>query len=115
MKKHMAGALSLIGLLGAYLVLRYLLFSLHGMKELPFNLFIIGAVIIIISGMAFSRKILPVLTPVGYIVGFVLGYFFQFDYGVGLNSLWIIWIGVYLGVVLVGIVAEIICWKRKAN
>ncbi len=115
MKKRMAGALSLVGLIGAYLVLRYPLLFLHNMKEWPVVLFAVGAIIVIISGLAFCKRILPVLTVSGYIVGFILGYIFQFDYGTGLNNLWIIWTCVYSGVVLVGVAVEVFYWRRKTS
>lgn len=115
MKKRMRGTLSLMGLIGAYLALRYPLFFLHNMKEWPFVLFGVGAIIIIILGLAFNRKILPILTVSGYIVGFISGYIFQFDYGTGLNNLWIIWTCVYLGAILVGVAVEIFYRGRKTN
>lgn len=114
MKKYIAGALSLLGLAGAYLVVRFPLFPFHGMKEWPLTLFIVGAVIIAVSTIL-RRKILPILTLVGYLAGFIAGYIFQFDYGVDLNNLWIIWTCVYLCTILVGIAAEIFRRKRKAS
>ncbi len=117
MKKRKVGLLSLIGLAGGYLVLRYPLFSLHGMKDWPFVLFIVGTITISISGFVLGKKVIPVLTLVGYIVGFILGYIFQFDYGpdgLGLNSMWIIWTCVYLVTILIGFIAELYI-KRKKN
>ncbi len=115
MKKRMPGALSLIGLTGAYLALRYPLLFLHNMKDWPLILFAAGVIVIAASGLAFGRKILPILTVAGYIAGFIAGYVFQFDYGIGLNSLWIIWTCVDLGAILAGIAAEILCGRRKLN
>lgn len=118
MKKYASCVLSVIGLIGSYLVLRYPLLFLHGMKQWPYALFLVGVIIIVISGLVLSRKILPFFTLAGYIVGFIFGYIFQFDYGSNynrLNSFWIIWTCVYLVAILAGIMAEIICSKRKAN
>lgn len=115
MKKHMFGVFSLLGLAGAYLTLRYPLFFLHNMKDWPFVLFAVGAVIIIISGLVFGKKILPVLTVSGYIVGFILGCKFQSDYGIGLNNRWIIWTMVYLGAVLAGAALEMFCRRLKTT
>ncbi|MCM1055509.1 MAG: hypothetical protein NC394_08310 [Bacteroides sp.] len=112
MKKRLNGALSLAGLIGAYLILRYPLFFLHGMKQWPFILFAFGGIVIAVSGLVFGKKILPLSTLIGYTVGFVLGYLFQFDYGIGLNSLWIIWTCVYLAAVFVGSISEI-CFRNK--
>lgn len=115
MKKRMPGALSLIGLTGAYLALRYPLLFLHNMKDWPLILFAVGVIVIVTSGLAFGRKMLPVLTAAGYIAGFIAGYIFQSDYDTGLNSLWIIWTCVDLGAVLAGIAAEIFYGRRKLN
>ncbi len=57
MKKRIVGLLSLIGLAVGYLVLRYPLFSLHGMKDWPFVLFIAGIIIISISGLVLDKKL----------------------------------------------------------
>ena len=69
---------------------------LHSMKLWLFALFVVGTILIVISGLALSRKVLPILALAGYIVGFVLGYIFQSDDVAGLNDLWIIWTCVYL-------------------
>lgn len=106
MKKRIAGALSLIGLIGAYWVVRYPLFSFHHMKEWPLDLLIFGVIVIAVSGLIRGRKLVPICTFIGYGVGFVLGYLFQFDYGRELNSLWLIWTIVYLAVMLVGAAAD---------
>ncbi len=113
MKNRMVGVSSIIGLTGSYLLLRYPLFILHGMKDWPLVLFLVGAVILVISGFVLSRKLLPAFTLIGYVAGFILGYIFQFDYGDGLNNLWMIWTCVYLAAILAGIAAEIFCKKRR--
>lgn len=113
MKERKTGILSFIGLAGAYFLVRYPLLFMHGMKEWPLDLFVLGVVAIILSGVIYKRKVLPVLTFAGYLLGFFIGYFFQFDYGVGLNSMWLIWSGVYLACILSGYVAERILKKRK--
>lgn len=113
MKKRTAGAISLTGLTAAYLILRYPLFFLHGMKDWPFILFIAGTVVIVISGVAFDKKALPVLTLAGYIIGFISGYIFRSDYDIGLNNLWIIWTCVYFGAILAGAAAEIFLGIRN--
>jgi len=84
------------------------------MKDWPFVLFIVGIIIISVSGLALGRKVLPALTAIGYIVGFVLGYIFQFDYGPGLNSLWEIWTCVYLMAISFGIIVGF-CRKQETN
>lgn len=106
MKNRRTGFLSLLGLTVQYWALRYPLFFLHGMKAWPLTLFVPGAIIITVSGVALCRKALPVFAAAGYGVGFILGYVFQWDYGRGQNSLWIIWACVYLAFLILGIVIE---------
>ena len=116
MKKRMTGAFSLLGLICAYLMLRYPLLFLHYMISWSFYLFVIGIIVIVISGLILSGKILPVFTLIGYLIGFILGYIFQSDYGdydyCNRNNFWAIWTCVYLGAILIGIAAEIFCNKR---
>lgn len=114
MKKRLTGILSLIGLVGAYWALRYPLFFLHGMKEWPMILLILGIIVISVSGILFDRKFLPIFTAVGYPLGFALGYWFQFDYGHGQNSLWIIWTCVFLAAVLIGTGIEFSARKQRS-
>ncbi len=102
-EKRKAGAVSLLALTAEYLILRYPLFKLHGMMDWPWILFLTGIVVIAVSGLVKGKKALPVLTAAGYIVGFFLGYLFQFDYGRELNSLWIIWTVCYAAAILAGV------------
>lgn len=117
MKERIVGVFSLAVLAGGYLVLRYPLFPLHGMKEWPLILFCLGAIIMIVFGFAFKRRLIPIATAIGYAAGFVFGYMFQFDYGFDCgyrqNNLWIIWSGVYLVTILVGIAVDF--WSRKVT
>lgn len=113
MKESKAGILSLLGLIGAYLIFRYPLFSIHRMKQWPFILMIVGLIAISLSGIVLKRKVLPISIFIGYVLGFFAGYFFQFDYGRELNSMWIIWLCVYLVSFFVGCVAEFFAKKEK--
>ena len=89
MKKDKTGIISLISLTCMYLIIRYPLFSLHGMKDWPFILFCTNAVIIVIASMVFHKRKLPIFVTSAYAISFVIGYLFQFDYGHELNSMWI--------------------------
>lgn len=100
MKKFFVSIASLSLLIVAYLLLRYPLFHLHGMKQWPFYLFIIGFIVIVVSGFGCKCKRLPILTVAGYILGFIVGYIVRFDYGIGLNILWIIWTCLFVTFVL---------------
>lgn len=112
MKKRLYAILSLAFLTLSYLAVRYPLLGLHGMKQWPFALFIFGAALIAVFGIGMKRKLLPVLTSAGYIAGFFAGYLFQYDYGIGLNSFWIIWTSVFLVFILAGAAAELFTKKK---
>ena len=115
MKKQWITILSLIALVAACIILRFPLFQLHGMLKWPVYLFAVGIIVIAVSGFGFRRNLLPVLTAIGYIVGFCLGYVFQFDYGIGLNSLWIIWTCIYGAFIVIGIAVEVFFRKQKID
>lgn len=106
MKRRTVGLLSLVVLAGEYLAVRFPLFSLHRMKDWPLFLLLFGVIIVAISGLAFGGRLLPALTAVGYMAGFIAGFLFQFDYGRELNSMWVIWTCVYLTVIFIGVIAE---------
>lgn len=113
MKKRAAGIFSLFGLTMAYFLIRYPLFSLHGMKQWPLILFYAGAVVIAAAGLIFGKKILPLTTLAGYAAGFLAGYFFRSGGTPGHSDLWIIWTGVYLGAMILGGLWEL--FHKKAG
>lgn len=112
MKERMFGILSLIAMAGSYLVVRYLLFGLHDMKEFPLLLFAVGVFLIFLTGLVRKNKVLPPIIAFGYIMGFAAGALFGYDYGEGLNNLWIIWLWCFVTIVLVGVVANLFLQKR---
>lgn len=117
LKKRIAAFVSLdvlalsYGIIGSYPV-----YELHHMKDWPFALFIFGVIVIAIVGLAVGAKFTPSLTSAGYAIGFIAGYFFQYDYVVHAdsdgnvlemgNSLWIIWTYVFVGSILAGIIID---------
>lgn len=111
MKKDKTKTISLISLISMYLIIRYPLFSLHGMKDWPFILFCANAVIIVIASMVFYKQKLPIFVTSVYAISFVIGYLFQFDYGHGLNSMWIIWTVSNFIIIIIGFIYE----KRRLN
>jgi len=84
------------------------------MKDWPVMLFVLG-LISIFASFAVKIKRLPVFTCAGYAAGFIAGAVLQHDYGIGLNSLWIIWTAVYCAFILFGIIFEIAHTKNKKN
>ncbi|MBR2801566.1 MAG: hypothetical protein IKE21_03075 [Erysipelotrichaceae bacterium] len=101
----------------SWLLIRYPLFSLHGMKDWPLVLLAFGTVVIVTASFLKCRYV-PLFTALGYLAGFLAGYVGQsdsYDPGGGrLNNLWWIWTLVFLTVIVIGIVVEIL-QKRKGN
>lgn len=106
MKKDKTGIISLVSLTCMYLIIRCPLFSLHEMKDWPFILFCTNAVIIVIASMVFHKRKLPIFVTSAYAISFVIGYLFQFDYGHGLNSMWIIWTISNFIIIIIGCIYE---------
>lgn len=88
---------------------RYVFFDVHGMKDFPIALLILGLAVMVISVLA-SKKILPYFVSAGYIIGFIFGFLFQVTKidtnGVSVNNLWVIWVGVYVAFIIAGFLCE---------
>lgn len=113
MKSRLIGILSMIAIAGCYLVIRYPLFGLHGMKEFPLFLCAVGVFLIFLAGLVRKSKVLPPIVALGYILGFAAGALFGYDYGEGLNNLWIIWLWCFVSIVVVGVVGNLFLQKRS--
>lgn len=113
MKGRTVGILSLAAILVSYLIFRYPLFDLHGMKEFPLALCVVGVFLIVVTGLIRKNKVPPLLIALGYIGGFAVGVLFNYDYGEGLNNLWIIWMWCFVVASLVGIVGNLVLKKRS--
>ncbi len=106
---------SLLVLSISFIVVRYALFAMHGMKQLPLVLFLLIALELI--ALSFMRvKIVPLVSAISYPLGFAVGTLFQtngLDAGGGaVNNLWVIWIGTVLGMIVVSVIAELINRKK---
>ena len=103
-------------LLVGFILCRYVFFDVHGMKEFPVVLLILGLVVMVISALTVKRLILYWVST-GYIIGFVLALIFQETRidanGVNANNLWVIWVAVYLAFIVIGFVCE--CLFRKVD
>ena len=101
--------LSLCVLSIGFVLCRYVFFDIHGIKQLPVWLFVVGVVSMAVS-FFLEGKTTPICTAVAYIVGFIAGAIFQtngVDAGGGTtNNLWIIWAVVFVCLTLVGIICE---------
>lgn len=115
MRKRAVGIAALAAIVAAYVVFRYPLFSLHGMKDFPLYLCILGAVLIAISGIGKGNRTLPVAAALGYILGFPAGKLFEQNYGQGLNSMWIIWLICFATAILLGIIVNCLVGRKPAH
>ena len=115
MRKRAVGIAALAAIVAAYVVFRYPLFSLHGMKDFPLYLCILGAVLIAISGIGKGNRTLPVAAALGYILGFPVGKLFEQNYGQGLNSMWIIWLICFATAILLGIIVNCLVGRKPAH
>jgi len=101
--------LSLCVLCISFVLCRYVFFDIHGMKQLPVWLFVVGMVSLAVS-FFLKGKTTPICTAIAYIVGFIAGAVFRtdgIDAGGGTtNNLWIIWATVFVCLTLVGIISE---------
>ena len=113
MKKRIVGIVSLLVLIGSYLLFRYPLYDLHRMKDWTLVLLIPGIIAVVTAGVILGKRIVPVFTTVGYILGFFGGFLFQSDrYDAGSetysNNMWAIWTVSYLALIAAGVIVEII-------
>ena len=111
--------LSIVLLLAGFVLTRYILFDLHGMKQWPQTLLIIGAVIVVAAWFQKS-KLIPLITSAAYTVSFFSGVLFHTNSvdagGTATNNLWIIWTGMYLLIILISIIIELVSrFRNRAN
>lgn len=118
-KNKILWGISMIGLLGiSYWLSRFSFFEMHGMKQWP-NLLAILSITIIVIATIFGNRIIPVVTVVGYMSGFILAMIFNtdgVDQGGGrTNNAWIIWGTVLIFSILIGIILGFIYKQRHEN
>ena len=102
----------------SFIVIRYALFAMHGMKQLPLVLFLLIVMELIV--LSFMRvKIVFLVSAISYPLGFVIGFLFQtngLDVGGGaINNLWVIWICTVLVMIVVSVIAELINRRKASN
>ena len=116
MKKfNKISVVSLLILILSFTVVRYAVFGIHGMKQLPLVLGLLIAVELIV--LCFTKvKIVPLISAISYPLGFAIGRLFQtsgLDAGGGAtNNLWIIWIGTIFVMNIIAVFAELINRKK---
>lgn len=115
-KNFIVHLISLCILCAEFILCRYVLFDIHGMKQLPCLLFVCGVVIIGISCFVKAKRV-SVFTACSYIIGFLAGVIFQtdgMDAGGGkANTLWLIWTAVFVCCVVFAIASELVVVARK--
>ena len=108
--------ISLAVLCVGFVIIRYTLFSAHGMKEWPLVLFIAGLLVIGTSYFMGARQV-PAFAALSYIIGYAIGAIFQtngFDPGGGrTNNLWVIWTVVFVCFTLASILTELLAARKK--
>ena len=113
-KNHM---LALGILLVGFILGRYVFFDVHGMKEFPVVLLMLGLLVMVVSVVT-TKKLLPYFISLGYIVGFVFGFIFQVTKidtnGVSVNNLWVIWAVVYVAFIVLGVICEW-CFRKYGS
>ncbi len=99
-----------------FVLCRYVFLDVHSMKQWPEVLFGVGLVAVVLSFLL-QGKTTPIFTALAYILGFAAGVIFQTDGvdagGARTNDLWIIWTGVFLCLIVVGIIGERIIGIHK--
>lgn len=117
-RMNRTGLLSLFILLISFIIIRYALFEIHGMKQIPLILFLPIFLAMII--FCFTKlKIIPFVFAVSYPIGFVLGNIFQtygIDAGGGATSnMWIIWTSVIIAMIIISVITELINRNKSKN
>lgn len=94
-----------------YLLCRYVLFDLHGMKQWP-DLLAAAGIIVLAAALVKHCKALILCTNIGYTAGFFSGICFHSygtDAGGGMTSnTWMIWTLVYAGFMLLGLLIDLV-------
>lgn len=102
----------------AFILCRYVLFDLHGMKQWPELLFGFGICLLAISALA-GGNVFPWSAALGYPIGFVLGWLLQTDGvdpgGGRTNNLWMIWTVAMLFVAALGLLLDLGRRKRTVK
>ena len=105
----------LIILIFSFIIIRYVLFDIHGMKQMPLILFLCVFIAITVSILS-KVKIIPYILAISYPIGFALGLIFQkngTDLGGGLtNNLWVIWVSSIVVIVIISIIIEFIIKEK---
>ncbi len=107
---------SLLILVISFVVVRYVFFETHGMKQFPFMLFL-PLLLAMIVFCFMKVKIIPFVAAISYPIGFIIADLFQtngVDAGGGATSnLWIIWTVIVMAAIIISVILEIISSRKK--
>ncbi|WP_103981691.1 hypothetical protein [Helcococcus massiliensis] len=105
-------------LIFSFIIIRYILFDIHGMKQFPMILFLCVFLAITVSTLT-KLKITPYIFAIAYPIGFIIGLIFQknrTDLGGGLtNNLWLIWVSSIVIIAIISIIIEFIIKKNSVS
>jgi hypothetical protein len=93
---------------------------MHGNKDWAFAMFIVGLTAIFISAFFGAKKVM-VCTAAGYVVSFIAGIVFNFNYDFIVDGVlqdsrytaWLIWTVSFLALVIAGVVWEVVSKRMK--
>jgi hypothetical protein len=102
----------------SYWLCRFAFFQMHGMKQWPNLLAVMGITILVVAAL-FGNRIIPVASIIGYLGGFILAMIFNtdgVDQGGGrTNNAWIIWGTIFIFSILLGFILSCIYKNRPKN
>lgn len=90
-----------------WLLVRFPLLGLHGMRDWPWILFVIGLIAVVVSG-ALGAKWTVLGTLVGYLGGFFCGLISNIPGPNDTTQGWVVWACIFLAGILLGIAAPVI-------
>lgn len=107
---------SILTLIGSFLLVRFVFFQQHGMNQWPVILLIATLLILLIA--LWSRfKILTLFISISYLIGYYISYIFEttsVDQGGGATSnQWILWAIGILVISLIGLLVDVLVTKRN--
>lgn len=98
-----------------YILIRFALFDLHGMKDMPFYMFLLSLSFVVVSYIA-NFKNMSIYSSIAYIIGYTVGHIletFTTDPGGGtLSNMWIIWVVSYFVILWAFIIFHMISQGR---
>lgn len=100
----------------SYILVRYVFFNIHGMKEFPDTLALIAGALTALF-ILLNKNVSAFLSALGYIVGFYIGALFHTTYidivTGNTDNLWLIWLISYVIIAGIGYIIDKIMFHVK--